>query len=253
MAVDLIGAAAGSLAVAGATLVGRHGIEAARGRRRHGHLARLIDRRQGINVVLPSIPIESFPVRHLSEPEATLHASPPNVLFMPLNEGVAIGRLSLALRSVAGKAPVNFVSCERFNADERPIISIGGPSVNVISGRLLEEWAPSFAVDYPDATCARIGSTTFGVAYNSRKEVTEDWGFILTTRSRANDQPLIVLCGVLAFGTQIATQALMDLRRLHATAAQAIASKDPAMIVVNGKVDGFGVHDLDVRQVIRLR
>src|SRR5947208_2745875 len=122
MPVDVLGAAAGAVAVSATTLAGARAYDFLATRRRYGHLYALMTPRMGmpwrrgkakhvprsgLQLVLPSIPVREFEIRQSGSPvEQVLHESPPNVLFMPMAEGISIGRLVLTLRSLKTKCPV---------------------------------------------------------------------------------------------------------------------------------------------------
>jgi hypothetical protein len=69
-------------------------------------------------------------------------------------EGRGIGYLVLALRDAIGDVEIEYSMSAQFQDDGVPFVSVGGPSVNELSARLLELRAPSFSITYPEHTAS---------------------------------------------------------------------------------------------------
>jgi hypothetical protein len=189
------------------------------------------------------VPISEFEVRdpHRRLVEA-IHRSPPNVLFMPMTEASSIARIGLAARDLGRRGELRFVGSDAFEEDGRPFISVGGPSVNGISAHVIEMRLPHFEINYPEASEAALGSRKFQIVLTADGQVCEDYGFILATQSGA--ARCLILWGILAFGTGIATEALLDLRRFDRRTAASLHRGGSRLLVVHGHVSGFRFHDL---------
>lgn len=253
MDVDVAGTAAKAAASLAAGAGGKTAWDRLSRRHRFGHLYNG-RRDRGVDLILPSIAVQQFDVR---DPRGLLldvvHVVPPNVLYMPMAEGSSIAKLAFALRSIPGSGPVTFVTSDAYAERDRPLISVGGPSGNDVSGRLLETHLPEFAIDYPQATAATLGSRTFHVQYaKGSEEVSEDWGFILVIPRSGNHPGSVVLFGILAFGTEIATQAFLELRKLNRPMARRLHDGKPHLIVAHGKVRDFRIWDVRVDSEIAI-
>jgi hypothetical protein len=82
--------------------------------------------------------------------------------------------------------------------------------------------------------------------------VIEDYGFVLTATWGTSRARCIVLCGILAFGTGIATQAVLDLKQIDKRAVKDIARSEPCLLVFRGRVSGFMIYDIQLVANTRL-
>lgn len=229
------------------TLVAKRGYDSLTTRRRLGYLYSATARQQPITIVLPRVPVERFSVLDPNDEIGdVIHHSPRNVLFMPMAEGDSIARLALTLQSIRPRAKILFVDASRAAEGEALLISVGGPSVNGMSASLIQRYLPDFRIDYPQATRAEFAATTFRARFSKGGDVTEDVGFILKTPTRSHGAASIVLWGILAFGTGIATQALLDLKGLDRHAAAAFRDPDGRFLVCRAKVRDFMIEDINL-------
>lgn len=208
--------------------------------RRLGHLYVLCGRADRVQVVIPGFPVARFRIAN-----ATAEI-PPNVPVMPMAEGGAIAQLIRGLNEI-GQRDVELVSSANFRDDSDVTISIGGPSVNEISGKLLADGFPSFTLQYPQHV-ASYGTTTFLPERLDDESLREDYGFIAVGRTD-NHHRFVVLCGVWAPGTQIATTALLELDR-RSEVASLLRGGHNFFAVAHGKITGLemtGVRVIEVR------
>ena len=173
-------------------------------RRRLGHLERVVPSNRRVQIVLPSTEVTDFIVKG----ETTVASFPPNVLIMPMPEGMAIARLTSALHSIHRAVSVTFTTDESVSQDFGLTISVGGPSVNEETRRLLS-LHPDFSIHYPEHI-ASVKRDIFRPAKRSNGEIKEDWGFVIIARSDRSVS--IVLCGVWGTGTEAAVKGLLQKR-----------------------------------------
>lgn len=172
--------------------------------RRLGHLERLLPADRKVQVVLPSASVGDFAIK--GEPGATA-TFPPNVLIMPMPEGSGIARLVLGLRSLPRKVHVLLTTDDAVSPEYALTISIGGPSVNLESRRLVG-LHPQFKIAYPDHE-ASFGAESYTPHRGPDGALQEDFGFVL---ARTEDgRTSIVCCGVWGTGTESAIRGLLDL------------------------------------------
>lgn len=212
----------------------------AKRQRRLGHLADMAKRGRSVQIVLPGFELHDFLPRGTTE-RAKI---PRNMLVMPMAEGSSIAQLTAAFHEI-GAPDVKIVRQEEYQ-DAGLTISIGGPSVNSISHQLLRRTFPEFHIKYPEHI-ASFGSTWFVADTDSDGALVEDYGFIGFGISPSGN-PWVVLCGVWAPGTQMATTALVNLAR-RSEIRQMIRRRKEFFAVVYGKVDGFVQHSLQIVQV----
>ncbi|MCG6496601.1 hypothetical protein, partial [Kitasatospora sp. A2-31] len=125
-----------------------------------------------------------------------------------------------------------------------PTFSIGGPSVNTYSAGVLGAAFPDFRMDYPEAARARWGGMTFEAQYNAADELIRDHGFVFVTRTPRH-APCVVLCGVFAFGSAMAVEALAAATRKSPLAAL-FRSGEKGFAAVEGRVIGLDTVDVTV-------
>lgn len=247
MPIDVVGATAGAIIAGGLGAGAKSGFDRFSSRYRYGHLYRAIREHPGLDIVVPSIPVAEIQIRDqrgiLND---LIHRCPPNVLYMPMAEGTSLSRLVLAIRSLHRLGAVSLATSESYEDTGRPVICIGGPSGNDVSARFINRDIPSFTIDYPTATVVSIGSRTYSLVVNGAGEVVEDYGFILVTRTRPGGARVIVLFGIVAFGTEIAVQALIDLKSLDRDAISKLNDPMPRLLVARAHIDGLRVWGVEM-------
>ena len=167
------------------------------------HLKYFIGKAKKMRIVIPSFSVPEFEISGV-EGKATI---PSNVAVMPMAEGRGIAELVKGFQSRFSNVDIEFVSQVTFEDNGSPFISIGGPSVNSVSGRIFEKYCPLFALKYPEHI-ASYGSVIYNPEFGPDHSLREDFGFILHTKS-PKGSPCLVLCGVWAPGTHVAIQALL--------------------------------------------
>ncbi|MEV7012049.1 hypothetical protein [Streptosporangium sp. NPDC051022] len=173
-----------------------------------GHLERLVPPDRRVQLVLPSARITNFQIKGQPGAEA---AQPPNVLMMPMPEGNGIAELVLALRRLSRRVHILLTTDEAVSPDYKLTISIGGPSVNLESRRLVR-FHPAFRLRYPEHV-ATHGSATYDPKRAPDGELLEDYGFVLLHSEGGRTR--IVCCGVWGTGTEAAIKGLLGLRDRH--------------------------------------
>lgn len=200
------------------------------------YIRRLIAGQGRIQIVVSSVEISRF--KSSSEGSGVIsHVQvPPNVLYMPMPEGRAIAKLTSLLHKVNPKIRVQLVTPQHHDP-EIPTLSIGGPSVNTFSGKILSADFPEFRIEYPATRRARYGGQFFETHRDSSNMIIRDYGFIFLTRT-ARGAPCLVLCGIRAFGTAMAVELLGKLPT-RSEAAKLIRQGRKSLIVAEGRVDGL--------------
>lgn len=203
-----------------------------RGFQRFRHLERVIPRDRRVQLVLPSAQVKSFLVKG----ESTEAYFPSNVLIMPMPEGEAIATLVDCLRSLPRGVHVDLTTDEKVSSSYGLTISVGGPSVNHYSRRLLATDYPVFALKYPDHVAA-YGSTTFVPQRGKSDDLLEDYGFLFCSRHDAEHR-CIVLCGVWGTGTRAAVQGLIQLPP-SSDAARSLATSSRTFLAFRTQISGL--------------
>ncbi|RAO29975.1 hypothetical protein PSN13_05174 [Micromonospora saelicesensis] len=176
---------------------------------RLGHIERLLPADRRVQVVLPSASVGDFAIKGEAGSVATF---PPNVLIMPMPEGSGIARLVLGLRSLPRKVHILLTTDDEVSPEYALTFSIGGPSVNMESRRLVDHH-PQFKIVYPGHE-ASFGAESYVPRRSPDGSLQEDFGFLLAHTE--DGRTSIVCCGVWGTGTESAIRGLLDLsdRRL---------------------------------------
>lgn len=175
-----------------------------RARRAHGHLVHLLEHCSRVQIVIPG-----FHGGWFSPRQRTRARIPPNLRIMPMPEGMGIAALVAAIRAVGRDKPLLVVTPEAVqDVRQELIISIGGPSVNSVSAALLEDRFPEFQIRYPEHVAGFEGQD-FVPERGPDGVLRDDYGFIFLTRSPSGARAIVV-CGVWAFGTELAIRELVS-------------------------------------------
>jgi hypothetical protein len=199
---------------------------------RYRHLERLIPKDRRVQLVLPSAEVKSFLVKG----EAIEAFFPSNVLVMPMPEGEAVANLVDALRSLPRGVRVDLTTDDKVSSSYGLTISIGGPSVNHYSRKLLKADHPLFALKYPEHEAA-YGSTSFVPPRGQSDDLLEDYGFLCSSRLDAQHRNIVV-CGVWGTGTRAAVRGLIELRP-SSDAARSLANASRAFLAFQTKISGL--------------
>lgn len=159
------------------------------------------DRR--VQLVLPCTRIGDFEIKGQAGVRAT---QPGNVLMMPMPEGSGVALLVMAFRALVRKTHVALTTDEAVSPDHGLTISIGGPSVNLESRRLLKHH-PRFELTYPEHI-AKYDGWVYAPERNTEGEITSDYGFLFIRKERSGTK--IVCCGVWGAGTEAAIRGLLN-------------------------------------------
>ena len=172
--------------------------------RRLGHIDRLVPADRRVQIVLPSASVGDFAIK--GEPGSTA-TFPPNVLVMPMPEGSGIARLVLGLRTLPRRVHILLTTDEAVSPEYALTISVGGPSVNLESRRLIY-LHPQFKLHYPEHE-ASFGAEIYIPRRGISGELREDFGFVLGRTEEGRTS--IVCCGVWGTGTEAAIRGLLNL------------------------------------------
>lgn len=172
-------------------------------RRRLGHLERLIPSDRRVQIVLPSAEVTDFRIKD----DGSTATFPENVLIMPMREGMAVGLLANALHSLNRAVAITLTTDDRVSTDFKLTLSVGGPSVNSESRRILRTHT-NFQLKYPDHI-AEYNSSSYEPRRDANGRLLEDWGFVLSTKTRESVN--VALCGVWGTGTEAAVRGLLSL------------------------------------------
>lgn len=199
------------------------------------HIRALLNHRGRAQIIVSSVEISRF--RPVGSDDALGPVQVPrNVLYMPMPEGRAIAELIEALHRVQPKLRIRLVTAENYDP-EILTFSIGGPSVNKFSARILNADFPDFNIYYPATKRARYGGHVFETRYDADGRLTRDYGFVFVTRTSRN-APCIIFCGVRAFGTAMAVELFHTIPH-RSDAARLIRKSTRAFLAADGEVDGL--------------
>lgn len=229
------------LLLAGLGVVATKLFEVARRQRKDGHIYKLVGKNARVQVVVPSFDVTEFLPRGATERVVV----PPNLLAMPMAEGGAIAALVTMVDGLR-RGHVHLVPQKAFQDNATLTISIGGPSVNSVSADILHRYFPIFRIKYPEHI-ASFGSMTFQPATDADGALVEDFGFIASVTAD-NGRKYLVLCGVWSMGTQIATDALLDVPR-HSPVRRYLHKGVSFMAVAHGTVDGLSHRNVEIVHV----
>jgi len=196
------------------------------------HMQYLLGDADSVKVVLPTFfsPIftESSPGKGAEIPK--------NILLMPLAEARAISDITKAISIASPKCEIVFQAPNEFVDDGIPFICIGGPSVNLVSGNILDEYWPSFHLVYPEHY-ATNGSVTYKPIIKDQSLV-NDFGFLFQTRLSSGTKSLVV-CGVWAIGTELAIKVYLDVLKIKGVndIKNKVREGRDMLIVSEGKVN----------------
>ncbi|MFJ4092729.1 hypothetical protein ACIPYS_14185 [Kitasatospora sp. NPDC089913] len=208
---------------------------------RYGFLRALLGPYGRVQIVTPSIEVGEF--AYAKDGCRLTSRGPRNVLFMPMAEARAIAELTDLLRKINRKATIELVTAGA--QDPRmPTFSVGGPSVNAYSAGVLATAFPDFRLEHPQAARARWGGMAFEAQYNAADELVRDHGFVFVTRT-SRQAPCVVLCGVFAFGSAMAVEALAAAGR-QSPLAGLFRSGEKGFVAVEGRVIGLDTVDVTV-------
>ena len=221
---ELVGAAV----IALLTLVSRRAFSRWQQRRRLGVIRSLMSSSVKVSVVLPSFEV----------PGDYRGTARSNIFFMSMPEGAAVAHLSAAINGAHLKADPTYLSHREFREGEAPFITLGGPSVNDVTGRLLKAHCPQFDIVYPEHI-AHIGGMSFTPRVDGEGALIEDYGFLLMGRTKRGC-PFVALWGVMAFGSLAATVYLTTECR------QPLHHDQTYLAVVHGRIEDAAVHDVSV-------
>lgn len=206
-------------------------------KRRHSFITNELADISTVQIVLSSLQIEKFKFFH--ENENVVHNSPPNVLFMPFNEGHAIAVLSNVIKKIYRNIKIKLVLPEQYDSSF-PAIIIGGPSVNALSARILRQHFPEFSINYPEAQMATFRGWSFQTTCDENSGfLTMDYGFVFSSLNTKGKRCFIV-CGVLAFGTAVAVDYFVNLDA-KSQEGKKISDNEKVFIAIEGIVDHFEV------------
>ena len=202
----------------------------ARWRRRSslGHLARLAQGRS-VQIIIPDFQVADFSIQG-----TTARARIPlNVRVMPMAEGAAIAELVQSLRAI-GVRKVILATQHDYQDTFDLTITVGGPSVNRVSGQVLGRCFPAFHLKYPEHIAA-YGSMSLEPKFDAAGALLEDYGFIGVGRTLAGKR-CIVLCGIWAPGTYIATVALLRKVPRRSEASNLIKADADFMVISHAEL-----------------
>lgn len=172
--------------------------------RRYNHLEGLVPADRRVQIVLPSTRIGDFEIKGSQGDRAT---QPSNVLMMPLPEGSGVAQLILALRTLTRRTNICLTTDDAVSADYGLTISIGGPSVNLETRRMLREH-PRFEITYPEHV-AEYADWSYVPKRTDGGEIVTDFGFVFLHRDKTKVK--ISCCGVWGAGTEAAIEGLLKL------------------------------------------
>jgi hypothetical protein len=209
---------------------------------RYGYIRALLRRTGRVQIVVSNIEITRFKFARLDSKDIVQMHVPRNVLYMPMPEGRAAAELAGLLHSVNSKIIVQLVTAD--DHDPRvPTFSIGGPSINTFTARVLEKNFPDFSIVYPSARRAQFEGHIFETSWDADGGLMRDYGFIFSTQT-LRGAPCLVFCGVRAFGTAMAVELFKSLPS-RSDAARLISRRRKAFIAADGRIEGLA--EVDVR------
>lgn len=219
---------------------------------RYGHIRSLLKGYDRVQVIVSNIEISRFKFPGLNSGDMMQLNVPPNVLYMPMPEGRAIAELADIVRQVNSKVKIQLVTANSHDPDV-PTFSVGGPSVNLFSARVLQAHFPKFSIDYPATKRAKYEGHIFETSRDAENKIIRDYGFVFVTET-SRHAPCIVFCGVRAFGTAMAVDLFRELPA-RSEPAKLIGKARKAFIVGDGRVEGLAETDVRLcfcREILRV-
>lgn len=203
--------------------------------RKCGHFRALLRPYDRVQIIVPNVEITRFAYAKLGTDRVQIQV-PKNILYMPMPEGRAIAELTSLLHKVNPELKVQLIVAASHDPS-LPTLSVGGPSVNVFTDKVLAQEFPEFSIDYPATTRAKFENHIFETVRDSESRLIRDHGFVFVTRT-SRSAPCIVFCGVRAFGTAMAVELLRELPA-RSEAAQLIRKGRKAFIAADGVIEGL--------------
>lgn len=168
------------------------------------HLSFLLGKSDKVKIVFPTFFCPVF----LDDSVGKGAIIPKNIHLMPLAEGRAITEIAQAISVIKPKCEIVIQSSSEFDDDGTPFISIGGPSVNSVSGQIIEDHWHEFKLIYPEHF-ATYGGVTYKPEIEDGKLAT-DFGFAFQTKIPSGSRT-IVFCGVWAIGTELSVKSYLNI------------------------------------------
>lgn len=223
------------IAIAIATCIGWVGKKAI-DKWRLKHMKTLLNNSKSVKIIFPIFYSPTFPDDNIAK-GANI---PKNIHLMPLAEGRAIAQIARAINLVSPKCEIIIQSPEEFTDDGIPFISIGGPSVNSISGEVIGKYWHNFKLHYPDHF-AQYGDVLYKPTIKEQW-LMSDFGFTFKTLTDSGTNS-IVFCGVWAFGTEMAVKSYLDLsmQKGNVDLKSKFKSKDNLFIVSTSDISSYRV------------
>lgn len=209
--------------------------------RRLGHLRQLSKLDDLVQIVIPDFGISTF-VPQTGTQRARI---PTNVRVMPLAEGEAIGNLVSTLRE-AGYKKIELINQNQYQDSAPLTFSVGGPSVNSVTGDVMENEFPAFGMTYPQHT-ATVGSVSLKPKSDASGALLEDFGFTALVKS-SRQHTVICVFGVWALGTKVSIDALIAAKE-SPSFVKALKGGGPALVVSEAKFQGLAQKDLRVATI----
>ena len=159
---------------------------------------------------------------------------------MPLAEGRAIAQITQAINLISPTCEIIIQSPDEFSDDGIPFISIGGSSVNSVSGDLISKYWHDFELHYPEHF-AQYGDILYKPTVKEN-HLLSDFGFAFNTTANSGTKS-IVFCGVWAFGTEMAVKSYLGLSitKDNMDLKNKLSSKDNLLIISTSDISSYGI------------
>jgi hypothetical protein len=202
----------------------------------------LLNNSKSVKIIFPEFYSRTFPNSSIAK-GANI---PKNIDLMPLAEGRAIAQIAQAINFVSPQCEIIMQSPGEFTDDGIPFISIGGPSVNSVSGDIIYKYWTKFKLHYPEHV-AQYEDVLYKPTIKE-EQLQRDFGFTFKTVTDSGTNS-IVFCGVWAFGTEIAVKSYLDLSiyKENVDLKNKLNSKINLLIVSTSKINSYRI---EVPQII---
>jgi hypothetical protein len=204
---------------------------------RFAHIGALAGGDSVITIVLPRYEPSRFE-------HSMLDNYPDNVAIMPVAEGEAVATIVRAAHSTRKGLEARLEACEDFTDKGLPFISIGNPTRNPVSARLVERYLHDYRSEYPMHS-THYGSMSFNPRLNRNGRLLEDYGFVLSGMTEAGSR-FVILWGIWAPGAAIAAKTYENLKSQAREAFKRLTRGDSLFIIAHAEVDNYTIMDTHV-------
>ena len=188
-----------------------------------------------IPIVIGGVRLDTFTPNGTNKPARL----PNNVLLVGVDDGMGMSLLRESFARAFGHLRVTLHEPQDFgDKNLTSFISVGGPSVNSVTGRILANMT-GIRMFYPEHY-AMVGQRRFSAEEDRQGNVIKDFGFIIMAPNPlAQAHHVCVVFGIWPYGTSAALQVLSrpdPKDKLFQQFARKVRSRSPVLAVLETKV-----------------